>query len=96
MKPKPKRSLQKTAVQKTPTAKAHRADAATGERPKLAALKEQRSKPTGSAVSTKDRERSSQGSQTLQELFEIGAELFKGLDTKTIRRIAEDKDLEYY
>jgi hypothetical protein len=38
MKPKPKRSLQKAAVQKAPPAKARRADAATGENPKLTAL----------------------------------------------------------
>jgi hypothetical protein len=95
MKVKPKKSLEKVAVQKTPTAKARRRDAATGENPKLAAVKEHRTKLTGSAVSTKDRRRSSQGSQNLQELFKNGAELFKGLDTKTIMRIAEDKDLEY-
>ncbi len=31
----------------------------------------------------------------LQELFEIGTEAFKRLDTDTIMRVAEDKDLEY-
>jgi hypothetical protein len=56
---------------------------------------EHRTKPGGSTVSAKDRGRSSRGSRTLQKLFEIGTETFKRLDTDTIMRVAEDKDLEY-
>lgn len=54
-----------------------------------------RSKPGGSAPSSNDRERKSRGSRILQELFEIGTQTFKRLDTDTIMRVAEDKDLEY-
>ena len=46
-------------------------------------------------VSAKERERIAKGKRTLQELFAIGEETFKRLDTKTIIRVAEDKDLEY-
>jgi len=56
---------------------------------------EHRTKPGGSAVSTKNHRPRSQGSRTLQELFVIGRETFKRLDTDTIMRVAEDKDLEY-
>lgn len=35
------------------------------------------------------------GVRTLTELFVIGARTFKRLDTETIVRAAEDKDLEY-
>jgi len=44
--------------------------------------------------SAQDRERIAQGGRVLQELFAIG-DTFKRIDTKTIIRIAEDKDLEY-
>jgi hypothetical protein len=46
-------------------------------------------------VSAKERARIAHGQRTLQELFTIGEETFKRLDTKTIIRVAEDKDLEY-
>ncbi len=53
-------------------------------------------KSKGKSASAKEREqRIARGKRTLEELFAIGAELFKGLDTKTIIQIAEDKDLEY-
>ncbi|MGH7814457.1 MAG: hypothetical protein ACREQI_10720 [Candidatus Binataceae bacterium] len=35
------------------------------------------------------------GGKTLKRLFADGAEIFKRLDTATIVRIAEDKELEY-
>jgi len=45
--------------------------------------------------SAKQHERIARGKRTLQELFAIGNETFKRLDTETIIRGAEDKDLEY-
>jgi len=54
-------------------------------------------KPARSAtkrLSAKERERIARGKRALQELFAIG-DTFKGIDTETIMRIAEDKDLEY-
>ncbi len=56
---------------------------------------EQRTKTEAAAASSTDRKRNSRGSRILQELFEVGAQTFKRLDTDTIMRIAEDKDLEY-
>ncbi len=84
MKPKPKRSLQKTAVQKTPTAKAHRADAATEENPKLAALKR--------AHFTK-KDRSARISKALEALEKFRWDL--DLDPETIKGSRKDPDLEY-
>jgi hypothetical protein len=84
MKPKPKRSLQKAAVQKTPPAKARRGDVGVGENPKLAALK-------GAHFTKKDRSaRISRALKTLEK-FEWDFDL----DPETIRWIAEDPDLEY-
>ncbi len=48
-----------------------------------------------SRPSARERERIARGKRTLQELFAIGKETFKRLDTDTIIRVAEDKDLEY-
>lgn len=45
--------------------------------------------------SAKERERIERGMRTLHELFAIGKETFKRLDTDTIVRMTEDKDLEY-
>ena len=84
MKPKPKRSLQKAAVQKAPPAKARHADAATGENPKLAALKR--------AHFTK-KDRSARISKALETLEKFRWDL--DLDPETIKWIAEDPDLEY-
>jgi hypothetical protein len=84
MKPKPKRSLQKAAVQKAPPAKARHADLATGENPKLAALKR--------AHFTK-KDRSARISKALETLEKFRWDL--DLDPETIKWIAEDPDLEY-
>ena len=40
-------------------------------------------------------QRIARGRQALKELFAIGERTFKRLDTETIVRAAEDKDLEY-
>jgi hypothetical protein len=52
-------------------------------------------KAGASAPSSKHREASSPPSRILQELFDIGTQTFKRLDTETIMRIAEDKDIEH-
>jgi hypothetical protein len=84
MKPKPKRSLQKAAVQKTPPAKARHADSATGENPKLAALKR---------AHFNKKDRSARISKALETLEKFRWDL--DLDPETIKWIAEDPDLEY-
>lgn len=55
-------------------------------------------KPGGSEKNRSSAERRKQriarGVRTLQELFASGERTFKSLDTETIVRIAEDKDLD--
>jgi len=65
------------------------ARAATSGGPKL------KSSKTSRAAAQARARRISRGNRKLKELFEAGAEAFKRLDTETIVRIAEDKDLEY-
>jgi hypothetical protein len=55
-----------------------------------------RKKAKTNRISGKEREkRIARGKGILKKLFALGEEMSRGLDTETIVRIAEDKDLEY-
>ena len=51
-------------------------------------------RPRRSQPAANERAQMAQAKRVLERLFKIG-DSFKGIDTETIIRVAEDKDLEY-